>query len=152
EQNNCGLLAREQLCSLCPRRIGCSWPRQYGKRLRGVKLILTTQHHLVLNPSFVNQLRHYTQAKRPLVLLDESDLLVRAAEKTITAPELERFITAQETLPAELQKERWPELCKLVAAAPTPDLQTPGWFFPFVELSWALEVQKAGRQIYGPEF
>jgi hypothetical protein len=105
ESAGCGLLAKEQICAGCPRRKACSWPGQLSReRLKGVGPILATQHHLAINPSFVHHLRHHTQAERVLVLLDESDLLVKAVRRSIRRSDLLGFIAAQEAALAETDK------------------------------------------------
>jgi hypothetical protein len=157
EQNGCALLGREQLCKICPRRRGCLWPRQYGKRLRGVRLIFATQQHLVLNPQFVHQLCQHTRAEQTLVLLDESDLLLRSAERTIGREHLERFIAAQQrvlssTANARRSAREWLQMSELLAAASTSDLQEGHWRFPFVHASWAIVVQRTGRDAEGNGF
>ena len=158
EATNCGLLAREQLCRTCPRRQGCPWPGQYtGERLAGVGLVLATQQHLVLDPGFVGRLRQLTGAKRVLVLLDESDLLVRAARRAVGREDLLRFIAAQEAVlvgdetPTRAML-RWLELSRLVAQAPTDDLRGGHWHFPRVGVEWGVGVQQAGRDLAGPKF
>jgi hypothetical protein len=116
EQAGCGALGRESICSSCPRRNGCHWPGQYS-RLRGVQLILATQQHLVIDPYFVDRLSHQARAQRVLTLLDESDLLLRSGERTITRQALERFIAAQETILAKIEP---PPLATTGAATAIP--------------------------------
>jgi hypothetical protein len=157
EQSGCSLLGREQLCGACPRRKGCRWPGQLGRRLRGARLVLATQAHLALNPQFVSHLRHHTGATNPLVLLDESDFLVRSKERAIRPGDLERFLAAQDALLAETEKptarmERWRELTHLLTQAPTPDLRAGGWSFPRVRGAWAAKVQRRGRELFGQAF
>lgn len=157
EQHGCGFLGRAQLCQGCPKRKGCTWPGQYGKRLRGTKLILATQQHLVINPRFVQQLTDAADAQRPLILLDESDLLLQSGECALRQEDLARFITAQESVLNATGKPRqasrdWLELSRLVNEAPSLDLREGRWRFPYVDARWALEVQKAGRDAFGREF
>jgi hypothetical protein len=157
EQTGCGSLGREELCGGCPRFARCPWPGQYGRRLRGARLILATQQHLVVNPLFVTQLCRHARARRPLVLLDESDLLLRATDRTLLALDLDRFVTAQEyvlagVVGARAGMRQWLELSRLVAQAPTGDLREGRWQFPGVHADWATAVQRAGRQLFGPAF
>jgi hypothetical protein len=157
EQHGCGLLGRHRLCAACPRRGVCPWPGQYGKNLRGARLILATQQHLAVNPWFVDQLRQHTRAANPLVLVDESDFLVRSLVRYITREELDRFfaawraVLAQGGLPAGTGQS-WLTACELFADAPTGDLQAGGWRFPWVDPASALAVQLAGQDLYGPGF
>jgi hypothetical protein len=156
ERQGCALAGREDLCTICPRRRRCPWPGQY-RRLRGARLVLTTQAHLTIDPLFVRRIRQLAGARRPLVLLDESDFLVRSGERIIAGPEFDRFLAAQRAA-LQVQKKkagaarRWLELTELVAGAPTTDLQGGGWDFPAVGPRWALAVQHAGRLQYGDGF
>jgi hypothetical protein len=155
EQKSCGALGREQLCRGCPRRRGCPWPGQYGERLRGARLILATQQHLALNPQFILHLCRHARAQNPLVLIDESNLLLRSSERTVLRQELEQFIGALEGTPAGKPggpRQRWLDLSRLVAEAATPDLRGGGWRCPSVGGGWAREVQRRGRKLFGPSF
>jgi hypothetical protein len=156
EQHGCGSLGREQLCDNCPRRKGCSWPNQYGERLRGARLILATQQHLLVNPQFIARVQNFTQATRALVLIDESNFLIRCAERIIRERDLERFVRAQEDVLAADNKRkavslRWLERSRLVTLASTADLREC-WQFPWVDGTWATAVQRRGRQMFGPTF
>jgi hypothetical protein len=157
EAAGCSLLAKEQLCTHCPRRRGCPWPEQYGRRLRGVRLVLGTQQHLTINPQFVRQLARQARAARPLVLVDESDLLIRSVERVIPAQDLGQFIAAQQAVldaagePSAAQ-QNWLALSRLVAQAPTIDLRDGPWTFPPVNNQWATQVQEVGRRQFGPSF
>src|SRR5262249_32707755 len=138
EQNSCGALARDQLCVTCPRYRVCPWPGQYGSRLRGERLILATQQHLTLNPSFLVHLQHQTRATNPLVLLDESNLLIRPTERLIRASELAQFIDVQASLPGGTGSRtwavsKWLATCRLLAQAPTRDLQEGDWSLPWMD-------------------
>jgi hypothetical protein len=157
EQNSCGALARDQLCLTCPRYQGCPWPGQYGSRLRGERLILATQQHLTLNPSFLVHLQQQTRATNPLVLLDESNLLIRPTERLIRANELDQFIEVQASLPDGMGRSTqaasaWLETSRLLAQAPTRDLQEGDWHLPWMDLEWATAVQQRGREQFGPAF
>jgi hypothetical protein len=157
EQSGCGALGRELLCASCPRRRSCGWPEQYGNSLRGVQLILATQQHLILNPSFVRFVTRQTKAANALVLVDESDLLIRPAERTIRRDDLDRFITVQALLlgdagDASGARARWLHMCKLAAAATTDDLRGGGWRFPPIFTRWAVEVQRRGCDRFGEDF
>jgi hypothetical protein len=158
ERQGCGLLGREHLCGGCPLRARCPWPDQYGKGLQGARLVLATQQHLLLNPLFIRTLAEQVHAQRPLVLLDESDSLIRSAERTIRLEDLERFITAQESVLAAASEptaaaNEWLTLSRLVAVAPTADLRDGDWSsFPWVDAAWATAVQKRGVQLFHQDF
>lgn len=156
EQTSCGSLGRKALCMACPKRRGCTWPGQYS-RLQGVRLILATQQHLVSNPHFIRQVRQQVQARRVLTLLDESDLLLRNGERTIRRQELEQFMAAQQVVLLDQSKpttgeQQWLELSRLVAMARPVDLREGRWQFPWVDADWAIKVQQAGRDKFGPGF
>jgi hypothetical protein len=156
EGAGCALLGREELCGDCPRRRGCPWPGQY-RRLRGARLVLTTQARLAIDPGFVRHLRRLAGASRPLVLLDESDFLVRGAERTVARADFDNFLAAQDAALAAHPAappawQSWRGLTEVVARAPTADLQAGDWAFPAVGPRWALAVQRAGRALAGPGF
>jgi hypothetical protein len=157
ERQGLGALGRQRLCGACPRAATCPWPSQFGIGLRGARLVVTVQHHLVLNPAFVLHVKQQAQAHNPLVLVDESYLLVRPAERTIPADELYGFIDAQEDYLAgkgarTASESEWLELSRLVAVAPTADLRGGIWRFPWVHTDWAVGVQERGLELAGPDF
>jgi hypothetical protein len=154
EQNRCGYLGRATLCGSCPRRGGCPWPGQYGgKRLNGENLILATQQHLSLDPRFVARITGKTGAQNPLVLIDESNLLVRPADRVLAAADLGRFVTAQEDAHVEGRSAAtWLDLSRLLVSASTDDLRQSQWRFPPVVAGWAVDVQRAGRERFGETF
>jgi hypothetical protein len=158
EKAGCGLLGRESLCGPCPRRAGCRWPGQYRRdRLEGAPLILATQHHLVLNPGFIGQLRELTGARRPLVLLDESDFLVKGDRREIARADLQRYLHVLEEVrsradaaPDELLESI--ALARVLIEAPTVDLQFGRWSVPRLGGRPALDIQRIGRERFGPEY
>ena len=155
EQAGCGLLGRKNLCGQCPRRRTCYWPKQYGKALKGVRLILTVQHHIELDPQFIRRLQHNTGAQKPLVLLDESALLLKDREQVIKQPDLYQFIAAIEQAGGDAGGKimhKWINFTQLAATAPTGDLQGGRWRSPFVAPAWAVAVQDAGREQFGNSF
>jgi hypothetical protein len=157
ERQGCTLLARSELCGACPRRRGCFWPGQLGEGLRGARLVLATQQHLALNPLFLLHVTQKTRARRPLLLVDESDLLVRPAERTLRRADLAAFLAAQESCVAagtapSACAEPWLNLTRLVADAATEDLREGRWRFPRVGARWAVEVQRRGRELHGDGF
>jgi hypothetical protein len=157
ERAGCGVLGREQICKHCPRRQGCPWPGQYGKALRGRRLILAAQAHLQVNPGFLGHLRRQTGAARPLLLVDEADLLVRPVERTIGPEDMRRFVEAQQAVggpgaASSGEAPRWLSLSRLFAAATTADLREGDWAFPRPGRAWALAVQRRGREMFGASF
>jgi DNA-binding NarL/FixJ family response regulator len=157
EQQGLGILGRAQLCGGCLHRAACFWPGQFGSSLRGARLIFATQQHLVLNPNFILHLQQQTRAANPLILVDESDLLLRPAERLVRAGDLQRFRAAQEACVAAAEKptalaSEWLELTRLLALAPTPDLREGRWRFPWVDAGWAADVQARGLALFGPQY
>jgi hypothetical protein len=156
ERAGCGLLGREELCGGCPRRAGCPWPGRHTG-LRKARLILAPQQHLVNDRQFISRLCNLAGARCPLVLVDESDLLLRSGERVITPGELDSFIAAQQqTLDGSEEvtapMRRWLDLSCRVAAASTEELQLTGWECPDVSRGWALGVQRHGRSLAGGGF
>jgi len=157
EQQGCGALARDQLCGVCPLRSQCRWPQQYGAALHGVRLVLATQQHLLLNPGFVAMLKQQTGAKRPLVLLDESDLLLRCQERRIDHDDLQRFLLTQQAVRGQATTvtkamNAWYERTAMIATASTPDLQGANWERLWFPNRWALDMQRTGRLRLGDGF
>jgi len=157
EKQGLGLLGRAQLCSSCPLLAKCPWPGQYGSRLRGKQLILATQQHLTQNPSFLLQMKQQAQAHKPLVLIDESTLLIRPMERTIRIEELQQFIAAQDAHLATIETPtgaamEWLELSRLLTLAPTADLRDGKWRFPWVDTEWATSVQGQGLELFDKAF
>ena len=157
EQHGLGFLGKAQLCSSCPHFGRCPWPGQYGRRLRGEKLILATQQHLNANPSFLLHLQQMAGAKKPLLLIDESNLIIRSMERTIRANDLQRFIAAQQAHVGAAEKttaaeREWLELSQLLPMATSEDLREGKWKFPFVDAEWATSVQRHGLNLFDQAF
>jgi hypothetical protein len=53
EAADLGALGRRDVCGTCPRRAGCFWPEQYGRRLRGARVVYAAQAHLARSPAFL---------------------------------------------------------------------------------------------------
>jgi hypothetical protein len=91
ERQGLGMVGRVELCGTCPVRQGCFWPRQYGSAMRGAKVIFGTQAHLERDPTFIRQLIAWSGAKKPLVILDENDVVLTSYERVIRRPDLQLF-------------------------------------------------------------
>ena len=158
ERNDCGALARAELCSVCRHRAVCQWLTRYTpERMARTRLILATQQHLVNDPNFIARVQQLAGARRPLVLLDESDLLIRPSRRVLSHTALTQFIEAQELTLAETARptpaqERWLELSRQIATADTPALQTCDLTSPAVTNVWARQVQTLGRRLFGGAF
>jgi hypothetical protein len=157
EAADLGALGRAEVCGGCPRRQGCYWPGQYGKALRGARIVFATQAHLTRSPRFIADLRAWTGAGKVLTLLDESDFIGRSSEEVIAAEDLVRFtdvLGALSGLTGGLGRlnARWRRRVEELSGASTADLQHPGWRMPPVRRRWALAVQRAGVDRSGDAF
>jgi hypothetical protein len=135
----------------------CFWPRQYGRALKGARLVYATQAHLERSPTFLAQLRAWVGAESVLTLIDESNFVGANLEVVVTADELGRFhdaLTATApTSPAALRDHAvWLDRVARLRDATTVDLQAPGWRLPRVAPDWAVRVQRAGRERHGAAF
>jgi hypothetical protein len=157
EQAGCGALGRREICGACPRKFNCPWPGQYGARLRTARLILATQQHLIINPFFIAHLTQQTGAHNPLVLIDESNLLIRPTERVITAQDLDRYVQVLEPILAAKQRKplaevKYLELTRIFQRASSLDLREGEWCFPSLDSEWAADVQQLGRELFGDSF
>tara|TARA_R110002072_G_scaffold302603_1_gene486686 strand:+ start:147710 stop:149530 length:1821 start_codon:yes stop_codon:yes gene_type:complete len=150
EKSNCGVLGRQELCESCAHRTDCFWPEQFGDHLRNVEVVIATQQHAVLDPNFVDRIASYSGAEKPLVLQDESDLLLKNTSRNISRDELIKFTEAIETV-SERTSERWSQYLELLQHADSNDLQGD-WNGPRFTGQWARQVQHAGWQLYGDQF
>jgi hypothetical protein len=159
ERQGCGLLARETLCDKCCKlRPSCFWPNQ-RQSLQGQSLVLAAQTHLKVDPLFISTLRQQTGATRPLVLLDETDVIVRSSERDISREDLHRFFQAlRDAMAAQVNPttgaQQWVDLTDILIHARDNDLQDfdADWSFPPVDPDWALAVQQAGWAKFGADF
>jgi hypothetical protein len=157
ESRGCGLLGRERLCGRCPHRKSCSWPDRQADELDGARLVLATQQHLAVDPYFLARLRVATGAANTLLLLDESDLLLRPFRRAIPTDRLEVFAAAEQAVVTANPDfgpvaGQWAGYTDLVRTAPTEDLRAGGWDPPPIQYRWALAVQRAGRHASGNDF
>lgn len=153
ERTSCGLLGRAEICQRCPHRNDCDWPDQYGN-LAGVNLIFATQHHLELDPLFPSRLQMLSGAQKPLLLLDESDLLLKSGERIVLQNDLDNFFSAvlDSLLVGSAAHSRWTTLNQSLRIAPTDDLQRGKWRVPRLTPEQALTVQRRGRSRFGDTF
>jgi hypothetical protein len=149
-----GLLGRIEICRQCSNRSGCFWPKQYGKRLRGVQVIFATQAHLERSPNFITQVQNWTLAERILVLLDEDHFVMKDFRHVISRPDLQRFVEALQYVCHDDSDSarQWLYLTNLLLKASTSDLRSPDWDIPYFSPGWALMVQRYGWNRWGAEF
>jgi len=155
ETNGLGALGRVQICGHCPRRRGCYWPEQYGKKLQGVRVIFGTQAHLERSPAFMFQLTRWTGARRVLALLDEVNFIMTSFRQRISYTKLVQFIEVLSSLnPLKWGKTHrdWLYRCELLLRASTKDLRYPDWQMPPIFPSWSIAVQSCGWSRYSEAF
>jgi hypothetical protein len=119
-------------------------------------LVLGTQQHLVNNPSFLGHVVQQTRAANPLLLNDESEVLLRSTEGAVTAADLDRFIEAQEAHLAgqedpSQRAKAWLDHSRILRLAKTEDLRE-AWSFPRIDAHWAKGVQERGQDLFGTDF
>ena len=147
ERRGLGLHGRQQICGHCPHLSRCPWPEQYGKRLAHYQVIYGTQSHLVRDANFVSNIQRWTQAERPLVILDEDKALTCNATVTITREQLERFAGIVTTLSRKHHAfKEWEALCRaLLARITSDDLRAPGWRLPWLTQDMLGDLQRRGE-------
>jgi hypothetical protein len=145
ERGGTTAFAKHSLCRSCPHFGGCFWPTQYGKALKGARIIFGTHQHLLNNPHFLWHLQSMTEAESMLLLLDEADVLASPFRTTLTRQVLSLFMEAvsQADIP-EKMRGLWLEQTALLTVASTADVRSPGWSFPRPTLAHSLAVQTAG--------
>lgn len=148
ERAGCGALGRKELCGRCPRKRDCSWPQQYSEDVSHLPLVLGTQTQIVVNPSFLLQRRQRARAHKVLVLIDESDLLLKSIGRLISVEELDLFeqclrSTHVSRKDANLHRE-WCCYTSKIQCAGTSDLKEVDCQPPPVTFRWAARVQDHG--------
>jgi len=155
EKNGLGALGRVELCGHCLLRPECEWPRQFGKSLKGSRVVFGAQAHLERSPYFLDQLALWAEAERVLVILDEVNFIMRPFRRTLNQGQLQKYTEVLNNMqPRRWRKvhARWLYLCGLLLAAGTSDLRSPDWRFPQVYHDWALAVQSRGFSLFGEVF
>ena len=155
EKNGLGALGRVELCEHCLFQPDCTWPKQFGKSLRGVQVIFGAQAHLERSPYFLDQLTIWAQAEKVLVILDEANFIMKPFKRRLSYQQLKKFVAVLEKIdPRRGQKvhERWQYLCNLLLTAPTDDLRSNDWQMPWISFDWSLMVQSLGYNLYGDTF
>mgnify|MGYP001403361078 CR=1 FL=1 len=155
EKNNLGALGRIELCGSCQKRNNCYWPKQYGKSLRGTKVVLGTQAHLERSPDFILQLTQWAKAKRVLVILDEANFVMKTFQRRIERRQIIFFIEVLKKQNSKYSKQihkRWLYLSELLLQASTNDFRCNEWRTPGIPFKWAGLVQKLGYNMFGDDF
>jgi uncharacterized protein with HEPN domain len=155
EKNVLGALGRIALCGHCLLRPECEWPMQFGKSLKRSQVIFGTQTHIERSPYFLDQLAQWAEAERVLVILDETNFIMKPFRRNIEHSQLQIFAAVLKKIkPRKFLKlhSRWEYLCDLLLDATTFDLRCHDWLFPQVFHDWALAVQTRGYNLYGEAF
>ncbi len=152
-----GALGRVEVCGPCPLRGKCFWPGQYGRGLKGARLVYATQAHLERSRGFLASLRAWAGAERPLTLLDEISFLGKSFEGVVRADDLGRFLRALRLSAGgagvpPLRHRAWVRLVEALQGASTRDLQAGDWRPPPMGHRWAAAVQRAGLRRFGADF
>jgi hypothetical protein len=138
---------------ICLLRPECSWPRQFGKSLKGSQVIFGTQAHLERSPYFLDQLAQWSEADRVLVIYDEINFIMKPFQRRINREQLQIFVDVLGQLnPRRKLNAKWQYLCGLLLDAPTNDLRCSDWQIPRVYHDWSLAVQSCGYRIHGDLF
>ena len=146
ERQGTTAFAKVHVCGHCPRRATCFWPDQYGAGIENARIIFGTHAHLLVNPRFLLLVLAVTGATRPLLILDEADVLAASYRTRLHADVLKNFLQAvRQSGGLHLSvRASWLNLTELLLSASTTDLQTDGWKFPLPSAADALAVQEAG--------
>ena len=152
EENCMGALGRMDLCNNCHYQWSCFWPTQYGKALIDSQVIFANQVHLERDSQFITKLRIWTGAKNILVILDESNFMVKQFTRKITKQHLHLYLKVLEYMGMTTSEDRTMSLVKLLTLAKTSDLRTPNWKIPFPTQKDILEIQQEGFAVYGEQF
>jgi hypothetical protein len=92
EQRGMAMYAKQTLCTACPQRNTCTWPGQYGARLKGAQVIYAAQAHLRLDSQFLPRIIMNTGATNPLVLLDEDKFIMCGQDRRISKASVLRYL------------------------------------------------------------
>jgi hypothetical protein len=155
EKNGLGALGRIELCSRCLLRSDCFWPSQFGKSLKGAQVIFGAQAHLQRFPYFLDQLAQWSEAEKILVILDETNFIMKPFQRRIVRRQLRSFVDVLNRMNPRRRGNshaRWKYLCNLLIDAQTCDLRTHEWQMPWIYHDWALAVQLCGDRIHGDSF
>jgi hypothetical protein len=156
EQAGMGALGRRLLCATCPHRLGCFWPGQYGRGLRGAAVIFGTQAHLERDSGFIGRLARRAGAPpdRVLTVLDEDNLILASFRRRVTRADLERFVAVLDLVSGVDADTlcQWQYQARLLLAAHTADLRFPDWRLPPLDLNTVLAIQRAGWDRFGRAF
>jgi hypothetical protein len=155
EKNALGALGRIELCGQCKNGSDCPWPRQFGQSLEGTQVIFGTQAHLERTPFFLNQLVQWTNAEKVLVILDESNLILKPFRRLIEHRKLKEHTEVLAGMNPRYGRnlhKKWRYLCELLLVAPTVDLRSNDWRMPWLNWDWSVAVQKKGCSIFGDSF
>lgn len=151
EKAGCAAYAKKSICASCPEyqtSDPCLWPDKMAKKLKGVRLVLCVEQHIVNNPSFIQNICAATKAKRILLILDEARLTQASFQIRFTPGELRTFAHTLEQARSEVEE---PEVIEatldLVMDLLTVDerrLQGGRWEFDRALNYLASEIQATG--------
>jgi hypothetical protein len=153
ESSGCAALAKDRLCQQCPNYVSnidpCTWPDQMDSVDVSIDLVVLTEAYLTLNPSILQRLIKKTDAKTPLILLDEGSLLTCDTTRHIEIEHLRMFDAALAASSANASE--WQKGIAILLDG-RDDLTNWPVFSPFDLLDQVLSIQNAGRNLYGAKF
>ena len=156
EVNHRGILGKHEICSACEHYSTCFWPYQYGINLQGCGLIFATQTHLERDSFFLLKLLQSTGATKILILMDESNCIMKPSRRKLSPDVLEDFVDTLQNVTSR-KHERVIETLKnylnSLLRAKTYDLSNlPGWDFPHIPSDLALSLQETGVALHGDDY
>lgn len=145
ERSSCTAYAKRQLCQSCPNFTPCFWPSQYGKVLKGAKVIFGTHAQLRINPFFVQHIRMVTGADSILLILDEAGFLQSSFRVSLNHLRLRDLVEALGYANVrDRVKDAWTYQATLLTQAQTADLRRSGWNLPNLSVEEVISIQEAG--------
>ncbi|MGK5083246.1 hypothetical protein WDW37_08060 [Bdellovibrionota bacterium FG-1] len=161
ETRGCSSLARETLCSKCPKKDSeCTWWPPLEEKIKDRQFILCTDQRLNNAPTILSQIIDILKPKKVLLILDEGGVTKTLKPITISANTIEIFINALRTLPQpeeeyptfDADKAVWVQNLSTLLRADTRSLRMTGWIFPSGLNQVGLEIQRHGVDEFGHNF
>lgn len=150
-------LGKQEICGDCTNRSGCSWPEQFQNLTPRIRIVLLPQKYLDIFPGVLHQIIAKTNARLPLILLDETNFSQDIFRRHIKRGSLENFlkvldiyIKSNEVCSDSLDKYR--QNIQLLLMASAEEIASGGRFFQPLDGDLAAAIQKIGIDQYGEMF
>lgn len=154
ERRGLASIGKKTICTLCPKKGECFWPAQYGKQLRGSKVIFATQIHLKNNPNFIAFMKEKSVANKVLVIFDEATVSLTSYSRTVEQEDLAHLLCVINE--SSIKVERKATLTMFIdnlINANTDDLRMPDvWSLPALFPNEVRELLAIGEQTFGNDF